>query len=113
MPAELIVKIVTIIIAIISVIITYVLIPFIKQKVSAEKIQDIILWVGKAVMAAEQLFISIPKSGEQKKELVLKFIKEYLASKNIEMTDEQINLLIESAVAELNKAKQQLTTSSS
>ena len=54
-------------------------------------------WVDMAVRSAEQIFKDIPKSGADKKEYVLKFLKE----KGIDMSLDDLNILIESAVKEL------------
>lgn len=77
-------------------IITYFVIPYIKSKVSQTQMEEIIKWVTKAVEAAEVLF-DVPKSGEKKREYVIKFIDKMFNSKKEVITEEQIRILLEAA----------------
>lgn len=77
-------------------IITYFVIPYIKSKVSQTQMEEIIKWVTKAVEAAEVLF-DVPKSGEEKREYVIKFIDKMFNSKKKVITEEQIRILLEAA----------------
>ena len=77
-------------------IITYFVIPYIKSKVSQTQMEEIIKWVTKAVEAAEVLF-DVPKSGEEKREYVIKFIDKMFNSKKEGITEEQIRILLEAA----------------
>lgn len=74
------------------------LIPYIKSKVSAEKLETIKAWVKVAVQAAEMLYRETG-TGAQKKSYVI----EYLNSKGYDLDTDTLNNLIESAVLELNK----------
>ena len=73
--------------------------------------KNLIVWVERAVKAAEQLFPE-PGSGEEKKKYVIKFIREEM--KITFLTDEQLEILIEAAVrdinAELEKSKEAEST---
>lgn len=84
-----------IIITIISAILTGFIIPMLKSRLTAEKHQQLIYWVGIAVKAAEQLFGS--KTGKQKKEYVVSF----LLSKGIVFDVDEVTALIESEVYKL------------
>ncbi len=84
-----------IIITIISAILTGFIIPMLKSRLTAEKHQQLIYWVGIAVKAAEQLFGS--KTGKQKKEYVVSF----LLSKGIVFDIDEVTALIESEVYKL------------
>nr|DAN13823.1 MAG TPA: holin [Caudoviricetes sp.] len=77
-------------------IVTYFVIPYIKSKVSQTQMEEIIKWVTKAVEAAEVLF-DVPKSGEEKREYVIKFIDKMFNSKKEVITEEQIRILLEAA----------------
>ncbi len=81
--------------------ITTVVIPLILSKISAEKLALIIKWVGRGVQAAEMLFPEA-KSGEAKKEYVVNFIDKMFNKRKVVITREQIEVLIESIVAEIN-----------
>lgn len=84
-------------------IVTGFIIPYIKTKISATQIEEIIKWVTKAVEAAEVLF-DAPKSGVEKREYVIHFIDKMFNSKKQVITKDQIRVLLESAWREMNKA---------
>ena len=89
--------IVNAVIALIAAIITTFLIPWIKSKIDAAKLAQIVEWVGIAVRAAEQIY-NESGMGEEKKQYVLDF----LADKGFTLDPNSINAMIEAAVKELN-----------
>ena len=89
--------IVNAVIALIAAIITTFLIPWIKSKIDAAKLAQIVEWVGIAVRAAEQIY-NESGMGEKKKQYVLDF----LADKGFTIDPNSINAMIEAAVKELN-----------
>ncbi len=89
-------NIILLLIPVIGAVITGILIPYIKTKISVTQMDEIIKWVTKAVQAAEVLF-DAPKSGEEKREYVINFIDKMFNSKNEIITKEQIRILLESA----------------
>lgn len=89
-------------IPILAMIVTGVLIPLIISKLGNEKLTTIILWVGRGIKAAEMLFFPEAKSGEAKKAYVIDFIDNLFNKRKVVITREQIEILIESAVAEMN-----------
>lgn len=76
--------------------ITMYVIPWLKTKVSAEELADIIKWVKIAVQAAEMIYKE-SGMGEAKKA----YVKTFLEDKGIRYDERQIDSLIESAVLEL------------
>ena len=78
------------------------LIPYLKSLVEKSKYAQVVEWVGKAVLMAEQTVLGT-KAGAEKKAIVIDFIKRMLMQKNIAITDEQLNILIESAVFAMKK----------
>ena len=98
-----ILKIILASIGLLSAIVTGVLVPYFKSKTTSEQRDNIYFWVKIGVSAAEQMkeagLINIPK-----KEYVL----EFLVSKGIDANSEQLDMLIESAVREMNEAKKAL-----
>ena len=78
--------------------VTMYVIPWIKTKVSAEELTEVIKWVKIAVQAAEMIYKE-SGMGKAKKDYVLTF----LADKGIKYDERQIDLLIESAVLELKR----------
>ena len=89
--------IVNAVIALIAAIITTFLIPWIKSKIDAAKLAQIVEWVGIAVRAAEQIY-NESGMGEKKKQYVLDF----LADKGFTLDSNSINAMIEAAVKNLN-----------
>lgn len=84
------------IIALASALITAFFIPWIKSKVSAEKRNEFLDWVGIAVKAAEQLFDS--DCAMQKKAYVINFLN----SKGYKLSSGDMSNAIEAAVLELH-----------
>lgn len=80
----------------IAVIITAVIIPFIKSKTTAGQQQQINAWIKTAVVAAEQIYTDTGK-GKEKKAYVLNF----LAAHGIALEEDRVNALIEAAVYSL------------
>ena len=83
------------IITIISLLVTSFLIPYIKQRLSVEKYEDLKKWVNVGVKAAEQIYGS--KTGQEKKEYVVSFLR----SKGITFDIDEVSALIESEVYKL------------
>lgn len=83
------------IITIVSLLVTSFLIPYIKQRLSVEKYEDLKKWVNVGVKAAEQIYGS--KTGQEKKEYVVSFLK----SKGITFNIDEVSALIESEVYKL------------
>ena len=86
-------------IALAGVILTAYIIPLLKQSLSSKQLENVRLAVNTSVRAAEMLFST--EQGSAKKKWGL----DYLASQNIVVDEEQLNALIEEAVYELNKDK--------
>ena len=86
------------IIALIAAAISVFLIPWIKEKIEAEKLEQIMSWVTIAVEAAEQIYRE-SGMGAKKKAYVLDF----LAKKGITLDVDSIDAMIESAVLDLKQ----------
>lgn len=104
MEGEVFVRIVLGVISILGVIITYMVVPFLKSKTSKEQRETIMFWVSVAVSAAEQIF-NERGMGEEKK----KFVVGFLVEKGIKVSLDELDVLIESAVKELNLVQQAFT----
>ncbi|MCM1155543.1 MAG: phage holin family protein [Roseburia sp.] len=78
-------------------------IPWIKLQLDDKKMQMIWEWVNKAVLSAQQTLSA--GSGAERKAIVSKFIREMLTAKNISISDEQLDTLIESAVYMMKEGK--------
>ena len=86
------------IITLLTAIITIFVIPWIRSKISAEELAEIIKWVKIAVQAAEMIYKE-SGMGPQKK----KYVETFLADLGISYDEKRIDNLIESAVLELKK----------
>ena len=94
-------QIILLLIPVLGAIITGYIVPLIKSNISANQLDEIIKWIGKAVAAAEVLF-NVPKSGEQKREYVIDFIDKMFNAKKEVITKDQIRILLEAAVKQMN-----------
>lgn len=78
--------------------ITAFVIPWLKNKIGAQNMDEFMRWVQIAVAAAEQLYDST--DGDEKKAYVVNF----LASKGFKVDTEELDNAIEAAVLELHNA---------
>lgn len=74
-------------------------IPWLRARIGAEKMAEIEKWAKKAVLMAQQVYWN--KSGEERKEIVTEFLREMLIAKNISISGEQLEILIEAAVKQM------------
>ena len=84
------------IIALVVAVITAFVIPWLKGKIDADKLEQIKLWVTVADEAAEQLYNGTGR-GEEKKAYVVKFLQE----KGFTIDPDSLDKLIEAAVFNL------------
>ena len=84
------------IIALVVAVITAFVIPWLKGKIDADKLEQIKLWVTVAVEAAEQLYNGTGR-GEEKKAYVVKFLQE----KGFTLDPDSLDKLIEAAAFNL------------
>lgn len=97
-------KIILSLIPILGAIVTYFVIPFLKEKIGAEKLVQYKEWATLAVKAAEMLWTE-SGMGADKKQFVVDYLSKMFNEKKVIITEEQMNVLIEAAVQELNKDK--------
>lgn len=90
------------IIALIGALMSVILIPYVKTKISSEKLKRLATVIEYAVKAAEQLYKDAGM-GELKKAHVLSYLVEKGYIKDIASISTEIDNLIESAVYELRK----------
>lgn len=93
-------EIAKLVVMILAAVITRYLIPWIKAKTESETISLICDWAASAVLAAEQTHGA--GTGAAKKEIVREFIQHILDQKGIELTDAEIDTIIEAAVKQMN-----------
>ena len=83
--------------------ITKYLIPYLQTIVKAEQVAEIQTWVEQTVLMVQQVYGAEP--GEERKKLVIALVENILNEKGIQMTGEQINILIEAAVKQMKMAE--------
>lgn len=101
---ETIFNIILLCIPVLGAVISGLVLPLIKSKISAAQLNTISKWVEKAVQAAEILF-DAPKSGEAKRAYVIRFISQMFNSKKETITEEQIRILLEAALLQISQKK--------
>jgi LL-H family phage holin len=97
---EVLFKIILGLISILGIIITSVVVPYIKEKLGNEKLAKYEYWVSMAVGAAEMIFKE-QGMGKTKKEYVVNFLKDMFNKNKIVITNEQLEILVESAVKQM------------
>jgi len=96
---DIIFEILKIVVMVVALVVARYVIPWLKGVIDANNLDIVIEWVTNAVLKAQQVFQT--SSGEEKKKIVVEFLKELLTAKNISITDEQLDTLIEAAVKEM------------
>ena len=92
-----------VILSIVSVLVTGVLVPLLKQKYGKEKVTSVMDAVEIAVKAAEQIY-SASGQGQLKKQYVLLRLNE----QGIKLSEKELDDMIEASVLELNRWKEEL-----
>lgn len=93
-----------VILSIVSVLITGVLVPLLKQKYGKEKIVNVMEAVDIAVKAAEQIYTQTGQ-GQLKKQYVLMRLNE----QGIKISEKELDDMIEASVLELNRWKMEIS----
>ncbi len=71
-------------------------IPWVKAKIGSENLEMVNMWVNAAVLMVQQVHNAKP--GPERKAIVVEIIREMLIRKNIDISIEQLDTLIEAAV---------------
>lgn len=72
------------------------IIPWLKARIGSENLEMVDKWVHAAVLMVQQVHNAKP--GPERKAIVVEIIREMLIRKNIDLSIEQIDMLIEAAV---------------
>lgn len=110
MPAEITDILIKIVVGVCLALITNFLIPYLKTLRDDARWQRLINMVQTAVEAAEQT-MKEPGSGAEKKKMVLTFVSDWLVKQGINVTEEELDKLVEAAVKKMNDSKQKVPTS--
>lgn len=92
-------QIITIVLELIFAVALIFVVPYLKQKMSAEQFNEMTMWVNIAVKAAEMLYTGTGR-GEEKKAYVI----EFLNSKGYTLDAASIENMIEASVLELKNS---------
>lgn len=92
-----------VILSIVSVLITGVLVPLLKQKYGRDKVLSVMEAVDLAVKAAEQIYTKTGQ-GQLKKQYVLMRLNE----QGIKISEKELDDMIEASVLELNRWKEEV-----
>ena len=92
------------IIPVLGVILTSFIIPYFKEMIGNEKLSKYQEWATMGVKAAEMLY-SGSGMGTEKKEYVVKFLTEQFNKNKIVITEQQLEILIESAVKAMKETE--------
>lgn len=85
------------ILGLVTVIITSVIVPWVKSKTTTQQQNMIRTWATVAVYAAQQLFVN----SDEKKEYALQYVSDMLKKYNIELTANEISTYIEGALKDI------------
>lgn len=85
------------------IVITRYLVPYLQTVVKAEQVAEVQGWVEQTVLMVQQVYGAEP--GEERKKMVIALVESILNEKGIQMTGEQINILIEAAVKQMKMAE--------
>mgnify|MGYP003319164238 FL=1 len=85
------------ILALVAVLITGIVIPYIRKRTTTEQQKELLAWVKIAVTAAEQIYVGSGRGPEKKM-----YVIDWLADRHITVDTNKIDAIIESAVYELN-----------
>lgn len=96
---EILFEIIRVVVMVAALVVTRYLVPWLKEKIGAEKMTQIEMWVKYAVEMAQQVYWSKP--GEDRKAIVTESLRDILIAKNISISEEQLDVLIEAAVKEM------------
>lgn len=94
---EILYEILKSVLVLVLILITRYAVPYLKQKVENSKYEWVVKWAEIAVKSTEQTIFG-DKKGPERKAIVTEFIKKMLVQKNISLSDEQLNNIIEAAV---------------
>lgn len=100
---EIIFEIIKVVVMVAVLVVTRYLVPWLKEKIGADKLATVDKWARYAVLKAQQVLWE--QGGQDRKAYVTEFLKEILIAKNIALSDEQLDVLIEAAVKQMKIAE--------
>lgn len=96
---EIIFEAVKVVVMVAALLVARYLLPWLKEKIGTDKLVVAEKWARYAVLYAQQVLWK--EDGKDRKAYVTQFLKEILTDKNIALSDEQVDVLIEAAVKQM------------
>ena len=96
---EILFEIIIVVVMVAALVITRYVIPWVRERIGADKLALVEKWARYAVLKAQQVMWA--DNGPERKAYVTEFLKELLIEKNIALSDEQLDILIEAAVKQM------------
>ena len=96
---EMVFQVVKIVVMVVALFMAKTVLPLVKAKIGTEKLVTMEAWTRNAVLYAQQWFDS--ETGAKKKQIVLDILRDVRDENNINITDEQMEILLESAVKQM------------
>jgi hypothetical protein len=100
MDRELIMEILRVLVATAVFVITRYVIPAVREWTRGTQLEQVAKWCYQAVLAIEQTYGHV--QGRDRKRIATEFLKKMLIRKNISLSDEELDMLIEAAVRQMN-----------
>lgn len=94
--------VIKLVVSVCAILLTMYVIPYLRTKVLDSKWQKVLDIVEELVLAAEQI-MKEPGSGEEKKKMVMEFTSKWLKERGIEISEEELDKLVEAAVRKMNE----------
>ena len=94
--SEMVMEILKVIVMLAVLLVTRYLIPWITAQIGAKQMDEIRAWVKDTVLMVQQVHEAKP--GVERKAIVVDLIRKMLIKKNIDISEEQLDTLIEAAV---------------
>lgn len=94
--SEMMMEILKVIVMLAVLLVTRYLIPWIKAQIGEKQMDEIRAWVKDTVLMVQQVHEAKP--GAERKAIVVDLIRKMLIKKNIDISEEQLDTLIEAAV---------------
>lgn len=104
--SEIIMEILEVIVMLSVILVTRYLVPWIKELIGSAKMAEIRKWAKEAVEAAQQVHEAEP--GAERKKIVVDIMRGILLRKNIDMSEKELDTLIESAVKAMKMQVKQI-----
>lgn len=97
--SEIIFEVIKVTVMVMALLIARYIVPLVKEMIQDVKIKQVLTWAKQGVLAAQQVHSA--ETGADRKLIVTRFLKDILIEKDIALSEEQLDTLIEAAVKEM------------